>query len=203
MASEPAGLSRLSQAEGWELLHLARRTLERALLDGDFSRPDVAGLPSHLLEPGAAFVTLTIDGELHGCIGSVEARRPLALDVADNALSAAFNDPRFAPLTPDDLPRLSIEISILNPLQPLAYTSFADLIRQVRPGVDGVLITRKHRRGLLLPQVWERIPDPAEFLSYVCLKAGLAADAYLKTRLDVFVFQVQIFSDQTRMTESQ
>lgn len=193
MAPQSAGTHALSDAEGQALLRLARRTLERALLEGDFSPADLEGLPDRLLEPGAAFVTLSIGGELRGCIGSVEARRPLAQDVAENALCAAFSDPRFAPLTPEELTHLDIEISILTPLQPLIYSDHADLVRQLRPGVDGVLISRGRHRGLLLPQVWERISDPGEFLAHVCLKAGLAPDAYRQSRLDVYVFQVQRF----------
>jgi len=193
--SEKPDRSALTPAEGEVLLSLARRVLERAVLHGDFSRPDLEEFPARLREPGATFVTLTVFGELHGCIGSVQARRPLALDVTENALSAAFNDPRFPPLGPDDLPGLNIEISILTPLQPLSYTSPSHLVGQLRPGVDGVLIIRGRQRGLLLPQVWERLPDPAEFMAQLCLKAGLAPDAYLKTRLDVFVFQVQSFEE--------
>ncbi|MCD6289206.1 MAG: AmmeMemoRadiSam system protein A [Anaerolineae bacterium] len=179
--------------EGETLLQIARRALEEAVLHNRRWEPDLNGLSDHLRDPGASFVTLLTHGQLHGCIGTVAPIRPLALDVAANAVSAAFNDPRFPPLTPGELPHTSVEVSVLGPMQPVAYQSIHDLLAKIRPGVDGVLIKHGWHRGLLLPQVWEQLPSPTEFLAHVALKAGLSPDVYTDPETEVYVFQVQSF----------
>lgn len=183
----------LSPAEGEMLLEIARRSLEEAVRHGREWRPDLAQLPPKLQDPGASFVTLHTHGQLHGCIGTVAPVRPLAVDVAANAVSAALNDPRFPPLRPAELPYTAIEVSVLSPMQPLAYEDVEDLIAKVRPGIDGVLVKRGWHRGLLLPQVWEQIPSPQEFLAHVALKAGLMPDVYEEPDTEVYIFQVQSF----------
>ncbi|HRA75937.1 MAG TPA: AmmeMemoRadiSam system protein A [Propionicimonas sp.] len=123
--------------------------------------------------PGAAFVTLTEDGSLRGCIGSVQACRPLRDDVRHNARAAAFADPRFPPLRADELSRVRIEVSLLSAPEPLEFTSRADALAQLRPGVDGVVLSHGRHRGVFLPQVWEQLPAPERFLERLLAKAGL------------------------------
>jgi AmmeMemoRadiSam system protein A len=142
-------------------------------------------------------VTLTKDGNLRGCIGSLEARRPLIIDVRDNAVSAAFSDPRFPPVAPHELEDLHIEVSVLSPARRLPYDGPDDLIAKLRPGVDGVVIERGWHRATFLPQVWEKLPDPREFLAHLCLKAGLAVDAYRRPGLDVYTYQVEKFEEES------
>jgi AmmeMemoRadiSam system protein B/AmmeMemoRadiSam system protein A len=134
--------------------------------------------PDHpaLAEPGATFVTLTRDGDLRGCIGSLEAHRPLDRDVRANAVAAAFSDPRFPPLTLAELADTRVEVSLLTAPQPMSFTSEADALRQLRPNVDGVILVAGHRRATFLPQVWEQLPTPRQFMAHLKQKAGLPAD---------------------------
>jgi AmmeMemoRadiSam system protein A len=185
----------LTQAHVERLFDIARTALHKAVVEGDRAwLPDLDALPEPLHQPAATFVTLHTRGQLHGCIGSVEPRRPLAWDVARNAVAAALDDPRFPPMRPHELDDTEIEISILSPLQELPYRTFADLVARVRPGIDGVMVARGWQRGLLLPQVWESIPDPARFLEHVALKAGAGPEIYDDPRTRVYVFQVHSFT---------
>jgi len=126
-----------------------------------------------LEEPGAVFVTLELNGHLRGCIGSYLARRPLVRDVAENAFAAAFRDPRFPPLSVDELPQLEFHISLLTRPVPLPVNSREELLATLRPGVDGLLLEDPPHRSTFLPQVWESLPDPGEFLDHLLLKGGL------------------------------
>jgi len=178
------------------LLTLARQTIGLAL-EGKRPPPvDLNAVSEALRRPGASFVTLTIDGELRGCIGSIEPRRPLVLDVQENALAAAFRDPRFWPLTREEFDRVHIEVSVLTPPRPLSYKDADDLIAKLRPHVDGVIIERGWHRATFLPQVWEKLPDPPEFLAHLCMKAGLPADDYRRPGLRVFTYQVEKFEEE-------
>ena len=188
----------LSEAEGQILVDVARKALEARILHNRDLELDEESLPDTLLAPGCSFVTLTMDGELRGCIGSVYPHQPLVYDVRDNAVKAALSDPRFPPLSPAELGRTEIEVSVLTPPTRLMCTSPEEILSRLRPGVDGVLIVQDWRRGLLLPQVWERIPDPEEFLTMVCLKAGLPMDAWRWPETEIFTFQVQAFHEQER-----
>lgn len=126
-----------------------------------------------LQEPGASFVTLTTHGQLRGCIGTLQARRPLGKDVALNAKAAAFQDDRFEPLSHREYPNLEIEVSVLSPLEELAFDGQDQLLSLLRPGVDGLLLEYEGWRGTFLPQVWAQLPDPAVFLAHLKQKAGL------------------------------
>ena len=126
--------------------------------------------------PGATFVTLTLDGELRGCIGSLEAHRPLKSDVRENAIAAAFRDPRFPPLTAAELPRVRVEVSLLSPPEPLGVSNEEELRHRLRPGVDGVIFRVGPRRATFLPQVWEQLPTPGLFMAHLKEKAGFPAD---------------------------
>ena len=154
------------------LLTIARNAIGRRL---DAAPRPVAPHPQ-LARPGATFVTLTQHSVLRGCIGSLEAYRALAVDVAENAVAAAFHDPRFAPLASDELARTRIEVSLLEPAHAIACVDEADAIASLRPGTDGIILTRGARRATFLPQVWETLPEPRQFLAQLKLKAGLPGD---------------------------
>jgi len=130
-----------------------------------------------LAEPGASFVTLlTRSGELRGCIGSLQARRPLALDVQENAVAAAFHDPRFRPLTEAEIDDMVVEVSLLSTPEVMVVASEQDALARLRPGIDGVVLAYGGHRGTFLPQVWEQLPEPAEFLAQLKRNAGLPVD---------------------------
>ena len=186
----------LTEAEGRELCRIARRALEAAILDRSELSINLEELPERLRAPGASFVTLTIGGQLRGCIGTVEPYRPLAEDVRGNAVRSATIDPRFPPMSPAELERTDIEVSVLSELQPLPKAGRSELPQMVRPGIDGVMLVRGWQRGLLLPHVWEKIPDPEAFLDHVCLKAGLAPGSWRDPDVDAYVFQVQAFHEE-------
>jgi len=156
------------------LLALARASLRRAL-----GQPATGPVDTHapwLHQPGACFVTLTQHGQLRGCIGSLLAQRPLIDDVQANAVAAALDDPRFDPLRAAELPHTRIEVSLLSPLEPMNFRDEADALAQLRPGVDGVVLSCPGHRGTFLPQVWEQLPTPVEFMAHLKRKAGLSAD---------------------------
>jgi len=156
---------------GDALLQIARHALAQA-----FGHPVEAPAREHpaLAAPGATFVTLTQRGELRGCIGTLEARRALGRDVEDNALSAAFRDPRFAPLARHEYAVTRIEVSLLSAPAPLPVADEAELLARLRPGIDGVVLAWRGRRATFLPQVWETLAEPRDFVAALKHKAGLA-----------------------------
>jgi AmmeMemoRadiSam system protein B/AmmeMemoRadiSam system protein A len=160
---------------GRALIALARSAIESSLFDTKEIRSDVPWLQ----QCGATFVTLTKDGQLRGCIGSLEAARPLGTDVAENALGAAFRDPRFPRLAADEWPRCQVEVSLLSAPKRLEFADEDDLLAQLEPGVDGVILELDGRRATFLPQVWESLPDKRAFLGELVKKAGLPADTLL------------------------
>ncbi|PST48999.1 extradiol dioxygenase [Bifidobacterium callitrichos] len=167
-----------SDDRGAVLLELARAAIREHLgLDDDpADRPDVI-IARHpwLDEPGASFVTLTEHGDLRGCIGTLEAYRPLGRDVADHAVDAASRDPRFTPVTPREYPLLDVEVSVLSRPEPIAVRSRAELESTLNPGEDGLILTDgRGRRATFLPQVWEQLPDPHDFVSHLLAKAGIS-----------------------------
>jgi AmmeMemoRadiSam system protein A len=157
---------------GRALLTVARDALDRALT----GRGDAAARHALLQTPGATFVTLTQLGELRGCVGSLEARRLLQQDVENNACAAAFQDSRFAPLRADELSFTRIEVSLLSTLSPVTFTSEDDLLQRLRPGVDGVVLEWRGRRATFLPQVWDNLNDPRDFIAALKQKAGVPAN---------------------------
>ncbi|MDD5297864.1 MAG: AmmeMemoRadiSam system protein A [Rhodocyclaceae bacterium] len=159
---------------GSVLLVLARNAIARRLGLPEAPAPDT-DLPE-LDRPGATFVTLTQQGELRGCIGSLEAHRPLRDDVRENALAAAFRDPRFPPLERKELALSRVEVSLLTAPQPMPVADEADALARICPGVDGLIFQVGHLRATFLPQVWEQLPTPRQFLCHLKMKAGLPAD---------------------------
>jgi len=165
MSTDPADKGRL-------LTRLARGAIAQRFGGTAPSLPH----PAWLDEPGAAFVTLTEHGQLRGCIGSLEAHRPLLADVEANAQAAAFLDPRFPPLEEAELDRLHVEVSILSPPEPMHFSSEADALAQLRPGIDGVILEHGWHRATFLPQVWDQLPERRQFMAHLKAKAGLPVD---------------------------
>ena len=128
-----------------------------------------------LLKNAATFVTLTQNGQLRGCIGSLQAYRPLLDDIRENACNAAFRDPRFKPLSAEELPATRVEVSLLTPAVAMQFSSEADALAQLRPNIDGIIFSAGSRRSTFLPQVWEQLPKPADFMAHLKQKAGLPA----------------------------
>ena len=165
----------VSQDEaGKTLLSLARGAIESRLF-GSSARADAPWLRQN----AATFITLTRDGALRGCIGSLEAARPLGDDVAENAISAAFRDPRFPPMTAAEWPSIRVEVSLLSTPKPMRFADEADLLAQIRQDEDGIILECDGRRATFLPQVWESIPDKRQFLRELVRKAGLPDDTRL------------------------
>ncbi len=185
----------LTDAEKQELLKQARRAIEQAVGGRDLPPLDLDQVPPRLREIGATFVTLTLDGKLRGCIGTLEAYQPLIEDVRDHAISAALEDYRFPPVRPAEVERLRIEISRLTSPQPLDYDSPLDLLRKLRPGIDGVVIRDEGRRATFLPQVWHSLPDPEDFMDQLCLKMGAPRKLWRLKKLDVQTYQVEEFHE--------
>ncbi len=186
----------LTSQERHTLLALAREAITRAAHRQEPPPVNLNAVSENLRRDGASFVTLTKRGNLRGCIGSLEPRRPLVLDVRENAVAAAFQDPRFPPVRPEELGDLQVEISVLSLPRLLSCDDPDDLIAKLRPGVDGVVIERGWNRATFLPQVWEKLPDPHQFLQHLCLKAYLPADAYRHPGLDVYTYQVEKFEEE-------
>jgi AmmeMemoRadiSam system protein A len=184
----------LSRDEKLRLLRLARQSLEAAVNGQEPPVLEAAGRTPALEGPGCSFVTLTELGELRGCIGGLVAEQPLWLDVQQRAAQAALRDYRFVPVQPDELPDIDIEVSVLTPSQPLAYESPEDLVRKLRP-VDGVVLRKGMNRATFLPQVWQTVPDPEQFLSMLCQKLGAQPDAWRRAHLEVETYQVEEFSE--------
>ena len=171
----------LDDGERAKLLLIARESIKSGLYSGRPPAINPADYSESLKHDGAAFVTLHKNGELRGCIGSLEPHRPLVLDVAEHAFDAAFRDPRFPPVTENELAYLALHIAVLTPMEPLPCDSEEDLLQKVRPGQDGLVIEEGEHRGTFLPAVWETLPEPRRFLKHLKQKAGLPQDYWSDT----------------------
>jgi AmmeMemoRadiSam system protein A len=181
---------------GQAVVQIARQGLELFVRDNMYFQPEPAELPQALQEKGASFVTLTNEGRLRGCIGHTQGQDPLAEDVARNAASAS-RDFRFAPVNSDELADIRLEVTILTPFSQVSYDDFDDLLAKLRPGVDGVMLSRGPKRALLLPQVWRRLLDPTQFIEAIARKAGIAGQELREIPPSVVVhtFQAQHFAE--------
>ena len=159
--------------DGTLLLRLARHAIAARL---NLRTTPITTDSAWLHQPAATFVTLTHQGALRGCIGSLQPYRPLREDLQANAIAAAFHDPRFPPLTAEEFNTIRVEVSLLSPMQRLAVESEADALAALRPMIDGVVLEYGQHKATFLPQVWEQLPDPAIFLAQLKRKAGLPAD---------------------------
>jgi hypothetical protein len=183
----------LEKGDGTVLLKLGRDAIRQALGGPRLARPNNPRLEAR----GATFVTLRRSEVLHGCIGSLEPRTSLLDDVIHNAIAAALEDPRATPLFLPDVALLTVEISVLSAMTPIPFTDEESLLRALRPQKDGVVLRYRSRRATFLPQVWEALPDPGEFLAELRQKAGLPAD-FFSPELEAYRYEVEKFVDPPR-----
>ena len=187
----------MTENKGAVLLPLARAAIAERL--GLSREADICTDSSWLHETAACFVTLHKNGALRGCIGSIEAHRPLLEDLRANAVSAAFHDPRFPPLAESELETVDLEVSLLTPLQPLPVSSEADAVAKLEPFRDGVVLKYRADRGTFLPQVWEQLPQPEHFLMHLKQKAGLSADFWHED-VELFRYTVEKYAEHPEKT---
>lgn len=166
----------LNKEQQVKLLTVAKNSIQQGLTTGKPLQINLADFPSALIVARATFVTLHKNNQLRGCIGVLEAIRPLVEDIAENAYAAAFKDPRFPKLTHEEFNQLSIHLSILSPAEPILFTSELDLLAQLKPGIDGLILQVGSRRSTFLPTVWESLKKPEQFLRQLKQKAGLPPD---------------------------
>lgn len=186
---------KLTEQEGRYLLETARRTIEQRLFNREEPKGSDAGLAGIFQQRRGTFVTLTIHGSLRGCIGHIVPQESLIEGIRENAINAAFRDPRFRPVSRNEWENVKIEISILTDPKPLSCADAKDLLKKLRPGIDGVIIKKGYYQSTFLPQVWEQLPNKEEFLTHLCLKAGLDGDAWREGDLEVSTYQVQAFEE--------
>ena len=192
----PENRKPLSPEEKSFLLAIAKNAVSAAAHNQRLPHLDITSLPPSLREKGASFVTLTTSSQLRGCIGALEASQPLALDVQEHAKAATRQDFRFPPVTPQEISSIRIEISRLTTPVLLEYMDGKQLAEILEPGRDGVVIRDGFRRATFLPQVWEKLPSPEDFLSHLCLKMGASPDVWRKKKLSVYTYQVEEFEEE-------
>lgn len=185
---------RLSKSQGQKLLRLARNVIGKKLGVLDDIRGEGLDDRAFRQELGT-FVTIKIDDQLRGCIGNIEPEGTVVESVRRNAMSSAFSDYRFSPLTADEFFRIKIDISVLSDPQKLDYLDGEDLVRLLVPGIHGVILSRGSARATFLPQVWGQLPKPEQFLGHLCLKAGLSQSAWRDLHPDIFVYEVLHFEE--------
>jgi AmmeMemoRadiSam system protein A/AmmeMemoRadiSam system protein B len=173
------------------LMTLARASLDASVKNIRYLSPK--DIPTILHEKRGCFVTLTINGTLRGCIGYIDPIEPLYKAVIENARNAALRDPRFSPVTFKELDQISIEISVLTLPQDLPYSDSSDLLRKLRPNIDGVILQKGPYQSTFLPQVWEQLPDKIQFLQHLAMKAGMQQDNWKSA--DVKIYQVEHFEE--------
>jgi len=185
------------------LLRTAAAAIEAGLGTRAEKLPDIDRLPASLREPRASFVTLTIDGDLRGCCGTLEPARPLAHDVWRNAQASAFRDPRFPRLLAREWRRTRIEVSVLTPCERIEVTSEEMLLDSLVPGADGVLLAWRGMRATFLPKVWEQLDDPRVFLRHLKVKAGWAAD-FWASDVEAWRYRTEIMaSERAALTDDE
>jgi AmmeMemoRadiSam system protein A len=186
---------RLTEDQGKFLLKVARQTIEQELFARKGQAVGEENLPAVFQKRRGTFVTLTEKGNLRGCIGHIIPQETLIEGVRENAINAAFRDPRFHPLRAEEWKDVKIEVSILTDPKPLSYSDGQDLLKKLRPGIDGIIIKKGYHQATFLPQVWDQLPDQKEFLTHLCYKAGLDGDAWKSGDLEVSTYQVQAFEE--------
>ena len=185
----------LSKDSRKKLLEIARESITARLENRQLEAGKAA---EELKKSRATFVTLTKNEELRGCIGSLEAHQSIIKDISQNAISAAFADPRFPPLSPKELAEIKIEISILTPPQNLEYSDTEDLLTKLRIGIDGVILSSGWNSATFLPQVWEDLPKKEEFLESLCIKAGLPFNAWQSGKIKIQTYEVENFKERDK-----
>jgi AmmeMemoRadiSam system protein A len=195
MLEGPNMQERLTFEEQKVLLRLAREAMERGVKGEALPFLDQSSLSLALREEGSSFITLTAHGQLRGCIGSLNPYQSLAEDVREHAVAAALNDPRFPAVREDELNGIQIEVSRLTRPIPLEYEDANDLLSKLHPYLDGVILRDAFRRATFLPQVWEKIPDPTEFMNNLCYKMGVRHDLWRGKHFEVLTYQVEEFHE--------
>ena len=194
--------TRFTEKQGQLLVKLARNTILKELAGKSTNTTAdtsmLAFQDERFQTHCGTFVTLKINGQLRGCIGNLTPEESVLEGVKRNAVNAAFRDPRFSSISAAELDRTHIEVSILTEPLPLAYRDSQDLIQKLRVNVDGVIIRKGHANATFLPQVWEQLPRPENFLNHLCMKAGLTEDAWKHSKLEVLTYQVQYFEEKHR-----
>lgn len=188
-----------TQNHGNLLLALARYSIAQKLgVAENVPEPDLSEIPDTLLnEKRGVFVTLHKDGQLRGCIGNIAPEKSVVEGVSESAVSAAFKDSRFPPLTKEELACIDIEVSLLTPPEKMQFSNTREMLDQLTPFEDGVIVEKDHCRATFLPQVWEQLPAREAFLSHLCLKAGCDSNAWQTGDLDLYTYQVQSFAEKT------
>jgi uncharacterized protein len=181
----------LSSSEQSQLIAIAKQSIQQGLLSGGAIKLNLDDYPEALQAKRATFVTLELDGELRGCVGMLEATRPLVQDVAENAYAAAFRDRRFRPLSTDEFKQIQLHISVLSEPETINFDSEADLIRQLRPFIDGLILVEGGRRATFLPTVWNSLPEPEDFLEHLKRKAGWSSH-YWSENLKAFRYTTDL-----------
>lgn len=185
---------RLSDDARKMLIDIARQSILHGLKQGESLKIIADDFSAELQAERASFVTLNRAGVLRGCIGHLEASMPLVEDIVENAFSAAFRDPRFLPLTQGEVADLEIHISVLTPAEPINFVTEADLLQQIRPKVDGLILVDGFSKGTFLPSVWESLPNAQDFLRHLKNKAGLSENHWSET-LQVYRYETESFPD--------
>jgi AmmeMemoRadiSam system protein A len=186
---------RLTIEEQKLVLRLAREAMEHGVRGEKLPPLDESVLTPTLRAEGSSFVTLTLRGQLRGCIGSLEPYQSLAEDVREHAVAAALQDPRFPPVEPDELDGIRVEVSRLTRPIPLEYNDAEDLLSKLCPHVDGVILRDGFHRATFLPQVWEKISNRADFLNNLCFKMGAKPDLWRSKHLEVLTYKVEEFHE--------
>lgn len=184
----------LSKKEEEIILELAYAAVTYATKTGRVLPISLKDFSEPLQQPGACFVTIKANDKLRGCTGSIEAYRPLILDVTSNAHSSARHDRRFKPISFSELPNLSVAVSILSPRKQIFHKSEEDLLRRLRPAVDGLTIEIGPHRAVFLPVMWQQLPDPKEFLMHLKLKANLPPD-FWSNEIETTVFEALLIGE--------
>lgn len=187
---------KLTDEEGKYLLDVARKTIEQKLFSKTEKDLGDEAFSPRFSEQRGTFVTLNIEKGLRGCIGHIIPQESLIEGIRINAINAAFRDPRFPPLSKKEWDKIEIEISILTEPKPLSYEDGEDLLKKLRPGIDGVILKKGFRQATFLPQVWDQLPDKKEFLRHLCMKAGLDEYAWRDEKLEVMIYHVQAFEEE-------
>ncbi|MFH1524904.1 MAG: AmmeMemoRadiSam system protein A [Chloroflexota bacterium] len=186
---------KLTLEEKQTLIRLARQALETGVRGLPLPTLDPAALTPVLRADGASFVTLTVNGDLRGCIGALEPYQSLVEDVREHAVAAALEDYRFPNVQERELAQIKIEVSRLTIPAPLEYKDPDVLLDKLHSGTDGVILRDGFHRATFLPQVWEKVPEKADFLSNLCYKMGAAPDTWKRKHLEVLTYQVEEFHE--------
>ena len=192
-------MTRFNSNQGRLLVQLARQSIAEKInqpqAGGELAAIGEQLKDDHFQAHRATFVTLTIAGQLRGCMGSLVAVEPVTINIKKNAINAAFHDPRFQPLNASEFEQVLVDISILSEPAVLEFSDEKQLLAKLRPHIDGVILRKNSASATFLPQVWEQLPKPQQFLSHLCMKAGLSSKAWQTPDLEVSTYQVQYFKE--------